>query len=63
MRAEIALQTAQFAGYASRPVQSVDDAGILVPALWSGLGLALSALIVFAAGNAAEYGLVMGLLG
>ena len=49
MRAETAPLTAQFADYTSRAVQAGDDASILVPALWSGLGLALSALIVFVA--------------
>jgi len=55
MRAEATGQTAEFLVYAksiqerqraSRAVQSVGAAGILVPALWSAIGLALSALFV-----------------
>jgi hypothetical protein len=55
MRVETIGQTDHFAGYAgsapeqqsaSRAVQSIGAAGILVPALWSAIGLALSALFV-----------------
>jgi hypothetical protein len=60
MRVETALQSAQFTGYLA---PFVGDPTIRVPALWSAIGLGLSCLIVFATDNAAEYGLVAGLLG
>jgi hypothetical protein len=52
MRVETTIQTGEFAGYAARSVQFTGDVDMLAPALWSGIGLGLSTLIVFMAGNA-----------
>ena len=76
MRIETIGKTDHFAGYAgsaleqqsaSRAVQSTGTAGILVPALWSGIGLGLSALLMpwLSDAMAADdtFGFLIGLLG
>lgn len=72
MRAQTIPQTAQFTAFGSltepsRSVQSDSFAAILVPALWSGIGLALSALFVPWLNTAMEaddtFGFLIGMLG
>jgi hypothetical protein len=75
MRAETIDQTTDFAAYAgsipeqraSRAVQPIGVADILVPALWSAIGLAVSAPFVPWLSNAMAaddtFGFLVGLLG
>lgn len=76
MHANTLGQTAQFPSYkarnpnrriASRPLGSIAIADVLAPALWSGIGLALSAPFIFLLSDtmAAEdtFAFVVGLLG
>ncbi len=76
MRVDPTGQTDHFAAYASsiparqraaRSVPAIRVAGILVPAIWSGTGLVLSAIFVLSLGDAAvaddTFGFLAGLLG